>query len=67
MKTTGKVLSTEQLSVVTSAANTPLVAIHCGPRKSAQQLVHQFALEAGLPEITGFYGADLDSGEILAP
>lgn len=35
--------------------------------RRAQELLHRFALDEGLPEIVGFYGYDDTNGEILGP
>jgi len=67
MTKTGKQLTREQIEEVKAAMRTPLVALNAGMPQSPAKLVHQYALAHGLPEIRGYYGADLVTGEILAP
>lgn len=63
---TGKKLTTEQITKVKEAMSAPLMYLSGGQRMyaSAQETVHRFALENGLPEIPGYYGADLRTGTI---
>lgn len=61
---TGKKLTEEQIQSVKATLNTPLIAIHTGMPESPQEQVHRYALAAGLPEISGHYGADLRTGTI---
>lgn len=65
MTNTGKKLTADQINSIVAAIKTPMLALQCGPTESAQQMVHRFALSAGLPEIVGYYGADLNTGEIV--
>lgn len=67
MTKTGKKLTTEQIIAVKALLNTPLIALQCGPPASPQKTVHDYALAAGLSEIRGYYGADLETGDILRP
>ena len=68
MNSTGKFLTAEEIAAVRATLGAPLlIAIHCGMPlyDSPQQAVHKFALAKGLPEIDGYYGADLRTGEIF--
>lgn len=71
MKDTGKTLAPEQIQAVKDNINRPVMYITGGARmggdETPQQQVHRFALESGLPEIEGYYGADLRDGKIYGP
>lgn len=68
MRNTGKKLTAEQIAAVKTNMATPVMYISGGQRmgsdETPQQQVHRFALENGLPEVAGFYGADLRDGTI---
>lgn len=68
MRDTGKKLTAEQIQAVKDNLNRPVMYITGGQRmggdETPQQQVHKFALATGLPEIAGFYGADLKTGII---
>jgi len=66
MKKTGVSATEDEVKTMMSALNTPLIALQCGPPKSARVICHEYALAHGLPEITGYYGID-ETGEFLAP
>ncbi len=62
-----KVIATpEEIQELRDTMNTPLLAIHCGPRKTPLQESHDMALKHGLSEQKGHYGIDLDTGEFLS-
>ena len=65
MTSTGKTLTKAQIDSLKSAMNTPMLALQCGPTPSALELVQDYARLAGLPEIPGYYGADLVTGDIV--
>ena len=65
MKSTGKFLTADEIESVKRTMNTPLIAIHTGMPQSPKQRVHAYALAKGLPEIPGYYGASLETGEIF--
>jgi hypothetical protein len=67
MEETGYKLTPEEIESVKSAINTPLIMLHLGMPESAEERVHRLALAKGLPEIPGYYGADLRDGRILKP
>lgn len=68
MEDTGKKLTPEQIQAVKENQARPVMYITGGHRiggdEGPQEMVHRFALQNGLPEITGFYGADLSTGTI---
>jgi hypothetical protein len=68
MRDTGKKLTAEQIEAVKANINRPVMFLSGGHRiggdETPQQQVHRFALANGLPEITGYYGADLSDGTI---
>lgn len=43
----------------------PLVALNAGPPPNPQIRCHGMALAHGLPEIPGYYGIDLTTGEFI--
>ena len=68
MKDTGKKLTAEQIAAVKANVDRPVMYLSGGARmggdETPQQQVHRFALASGLPEIAGYYGADLRDGTI---
>ena len=79
---TGTFLNDEQLVEVAvmyhAAENTPVIALSSAQGLSGNdfasrawmsfhRLLYDFALAAGLPEIEGWYGLDMKSGEVLGP
>lgn len=70
MRDTGKKLTAEQIKAVKDNLARPVMYITGGQRiggdETPQQQVHRYALENGLPEVPGFYGADLRDGTIYA-
>lgn len=65
---TGKRLTAGMIAAVRANMKRPVLYISGGHRiggdETPQQQVHRFALELGLPEISGYYGASLDDGTI---
>lgn len=65
---TGKVLTPEQIDQVKAEMNRPVLLMSGGHRiggdDTPQTMVHRFALANGLPEVSGYYGADLSTGKI---
>jgi hypothetical protein len=70
MRDTGKKLTSEQIEAVKANQNRPVMFLTGGHRiggdETPQQQVHRFALAAGLPEVSGYYGADLKDGTIYS-
>jgi acid phosphatase family membrane protein YuiD len=67
---TGKTLTAEQIAAVRAKLNTPVLFLSggmpMGGSETVQQMVHRFALASGLPEIPGYYGANLETGIIYS-
>ncbi len=55
----------EQLKAIKREYSLPLIWLGNHPPRDPQELVHQFALQNGLPEIQGFYGIDLANREFI--
>ncbi|MGA9860065.1 MAG: hypothetical protein WBQ18_19525 [Solirubrobacteraceae bacterium] len=55
------------------AQNTPVISVDGVTSwsqmawQTARRAVHRYALAHGLPEIPGYYGANLETGEFLKP
>lgn len=79
---TGTFLNAEQIAKVgkayRQASTTPVIALSSAQALSGKdfasqawmrfhRLLYDFALAAGLPEIEGWYGLDMKSGEVLGP
>ena len=64
MTKTGKFLTAEQVEELKQPV--PYLVANGVEPESAQQKLHRYALQMGLPEIPGYYGADLKTGEILS-
>lgn len=64
---TGVIVTADELERVKAQADAPAIALHCGPAPSALQSVQELARAHGLPNVTGSYGMDLETGELLAP
>lgn len=66
MKGTGIIATAEEIALLKRSLNTPAIALQCGAPASPQAICHSFALAHGLPEVAGFYGIDLGTGEFMA-
>ncbi len=67
MTRTGKFATAAEIAAIKETANTPLIALQCGMSETPLQHAHRVAIGHGLPEITGYYGIDLKTGEFIAP
>lgn len=65
MEHTGKFLTKDEIEHVKHAATMPALRIGESFPETAQEVCHRFALKHGLPEISGYYGCDLRTGEIV--
>jgi len=63
---TGILATAAEIDALKASLNTPMLALQCGSPVSPQALCHQMALAHGLPEVQGFYGIDLGTGEFMA-
>lgn len=65
MTRTGVFATAAQIERIKGAMSAPLIMLHMGMPPSPLEIAHVCALEAGLPEIPGYYGCDLENGEFL--
>lgn len=65
MTYTGVFATAEEIENMKHAATAPFIKIGDHWPKSAQEVAHDCALKHGLPEITGYYGCDLRTGEFV--
>ena len=76
MVRTNKFATTEQIEelkgLLKTANNTPVMRLSSSSpdfateaRNRMMETVHKHALQAGLPEIEGFYGCNLETGEFV--
>lgn len=65
MKKTGTFASENAVSSLKNVLKSPYLIFGGLEPISPQELCHKYALEAGLPEIKGYYGINLDTGEFL--
>jgi hypothetical protein len=66
MKHTGVFATEDETKRLKEAAKTPYIVVAGIEPPSVQVMCHGMALEHGLPEIPGYYGLDLETGEFLA-
>lgn len=65
MKYTGVIATKEEIQQMKDAANQPYIMIGGHWPESPQKVCHEIALKHGLPEIPGYYGCDLRTGEFV--
>lgn len=65
MKKTGVFATKEEITMLKDMMNTPMIMLQCGPPPNPAKECHKLALDHGLPEISGYYGLDLNEGEFL--
>ena len=56
----------DEIERMKHAVSMPFIKIGDRWPKSAQEVAHEFALKHGLPEIPGYYGCDLRTGEFIS-
>lgn len=66
MKRLGKFATAEQIEALKAAASGPYLVMNGTPPTDPAVLAHRYALENGLPEIQGYYGCDLQTGEFVS-
>lgn len=67
MEYLGKHATPEEVEAMKACLNSPVMYISGGipMGDNPQELAHKLALQHGLPEIPGFYGCDLRTGEFV--
>lgn len=65
IKRTGVFADKDTIKSLNDSIKTPYMVFGGLEPISPQQLCHEYALKAGLPEINGYYGIDLNTGEFL--
>jgi len=67
MKRTGVFATKEEIERLKTSLQTSGMCLSGGkPMSNPQQDAHRIALNHGLPEIEGYYGCDLKTGEFVA-
>lgn len=66
MKYLGIFATPDEIEHMKHAASMPMIRIGNRFPESAQDVCHRLALEHGLPEVTGYYGCDLRTGEFVS-
>lgn len=66
MKRLGVFATAEEAEQIKHTASMPFIKIGDYWPKSAQEVAHEYALLHGLPEISGYYGCDLQTGEFVS-
>jgi hypothetical protein len=65
MTYTGVFATKEEIDLMKAACNKPYIRVGGHWPESPEQIVHKIALRHGLPEIPGYYGCDLRTGEFV--
>jgi len=65
MNYTGVFATKEEVEDLKSAASMPCIRVGGHWPESPQKVAHRIALKHGLPEIEGYYGCDLRTGEFV--
>jgi hypothetical protein len=66
MTRTGKYATEEQRERMRAAMAAPYIVVGGIMPRSPAEVAHDCALESGLPEIEGYYGCDLSTGEFVS-
>lgn len=66
MKYLGVFATKKEIQQLKDTCNQPYIMLGGHWPKSPQEVAHQIALKHGLPEITGYYGCDLRTGEFVS-
>lgn len=66
MKRTGIKATEDEVASLRAAASAPVMMVGGTTPRDPAAMAHEIALQHGLPEIPGFYGLDLATGEFLA-
>ena len=65
MKRLGIFASKKEIEIMKTACSQPYIRIGGRWPESPQEICHEIALKHGLPEIKGYYGCDLKTGEFV--
>jgi hypothetical protein len=65
MNHTGTFATEDEIESLKASLSQPYIVIGGIPPRSPAEVAHSFALGHGLPEIQGYYGCDLETGEFL--
>jgi hypothetical protein len=65
MTYTGVFATKEEIKSLKNSLNTPYIRVGGHWPESPQVIAHRYALSHGLPEIQGYYGCDLKTGEFV--
>lgn len=65
MKYTGVFATKEEIQTMKDTCNQPYIMVGGHWPDSPQVVAHRLALKHGLPEIIGYYGCDLRTGEFV--
>ena len=65
MDYTGVFATKEEIQTMKHAVGQPCIMIGGHWPESPQEVAHRLALSHGLPEIQGYYGCDLQTGEFV--
>lgn len=65
MTYTGVFATQEEIQTLKNTLNQPYIMVGGHWPKSPQEVAHSLALAHGLPEIPGYYGCDLRTGEFV--
>lgn len=68
MKRTGVFATREEVERLEEAARRPVMFLSGGMPmgENAQEMAHRLALAHGLPNVPGYYGCDLTTGEFVS-
>lgn len=67
MTRTNVFATAEQLTNLNAVAKPqPAITLNIPTGSTALQLAHKYALQNGLPEVSGYYGCDLETGEFVS-
>ena len=62
---TGVFATDAEIELLEGAMNAPLLLVGGTLPESPAMMAHAYALRHGLPEVSGYYGVDLQTGEFL--
>jgi hypothetical protein len=66
MKRLGVFATAEEIETLKGVASAPYLVIGGQPPPDPAEEAHRIALAHGLPEIEGYYGCDLKTGEFVS-